>query len=258
MVSYVDAKIGRVLEALQRAGLADDSYVVFCADHGEMLGERGMWYKQTFFESSVRVPLVVAGPGIEAGRRSAVCSLVDLLPTFLDMARASTQPVDPLAGRSLLPLLRNGAAEWPDEALSEYSSEGVIAPSRMIRRGRWKYVHTLGVPPLLFDLADDPRELRNLAGGAAVVEIESSLRERVLADWNPQDIDARVRASQRRRLFLRELAMKSGAFPEWTFEARSGDRDRFVRPSTATGAVGAKPRMRFPFVQPTPPDRASN
>jgi choline-sulfatase len=258
MVSYVDAKIGRVLDALQRSGLADDSWIVFCADHGEMLGERGMWYKQTFFENSVRVPLVVAGPGIAPGRRERPCSLVDLLPTFLDIAGGRVQPVDPPAGRSLLPLLRDPTAGGPEEALSEYSSEGVIAPSRMIRRGRWKYMYTLGVPPLLFDLHDDPRELRNLAGRPAVAQAESALRERLLADWNPAEVDARVRASQRRRLFLRQLSIESGAFPDWTFEARSGDRDRYVRPSTATGTIGAKPRMRFPFVQPTPPDRASN
>jgi choline-sulfatase len=263
MVSYVDAKIAGVLGALDRSGLLDDAYIVFCADHGEMLGERGMWYKQTFFESSVRVPLVIAGPGIASGRRDAVCSLVDLLPTFLDIASggddaARVRTVDPLDGRSLMPLLRDQPIDWPDEALSEYSSEGVIAPSRMVRRGRWKYVSTLGVPPLLFDLREDPRELRDLAGRPEVANIEAALRERLLADWDPQDIDRRVRASQRRRLFLRELAMKSGAFPDWTFEARTGDRDRFVRPSTASGAIGAKPRARFPFVQPTPPDRASS
>ena len=86
MVSYVDAKIGEVLAALDRSGLADNSMIVFCADHGEMLGERGMWYKQTFYEPSVRVPLVIRAPGIAPGRCGSVCSLVDLLPTFLDVA----------------------------------------------------------------------------------------------------------------------------------------------------------------------------
>jgi choline-sulfatase len=259
MVSYVDRKIGSVLDALARSGLADDAVIAFCADHGEMLGERGMWFKQTFYESSVRVPLVVRAPGVAPGRRSEVCSLVDLLPTFLDFATrggdARVEPTDALAGHSLVPLIEGTAADWPDEALSEYSSEGVVAPSRMIRRGEWKYVFTRGLPPLLFNLRRDPRELANLAGRPETAATEARLRERLLADWDPDDVDARIRASQRRRLFLRELAMRSGAFPDWTFEARNGDRTRFVRAATAGGPVGAKPRARFPYVEPKPPDR---
>ena len=260
MVSYVDRKIGEVLEALERSGLARDALIVFCADHGEMLGERGMWYKQTFYEPSVRVPLVVRAPGIAPGRRAEVCSLVDLLPTFLDVAaRGGThvEAVDALAGNSLMPLLEGNPARWPGEAVSEYSSEGVIAPSRMVRSGAFKYIFTRGLAPLLFDLDADPRELENLAGRPHVADTERRLRERALADWDPDAIDARIRASQRRRLFLRELGMKTGAFPDWTFEARAGDAQRFVRPATATGAVGAKPRARFPYVEPTPPDRTT-
>jgi len=259
MVSYVDARIGDVIAALERAGLAEDSVIVFCADHGEMLGERGMWYKQTFYEPSVRVPLVIRAPGVAPARCAAVCSLVDLLPTFLDVAAQDGQrvePVDPLAGRSLLPLLRGAAHAWPDEAISEYSSEGVIAPSRMVRRGPWKYVATRGLAPLLFNLDDDPQELANLAGRPEVTQVERDLRARLLADWDPDDVDRRIRESQRRRLFLRAVAMRSGAFPPWNYEARPGDAQRFVRPSTATGAVGAKPRLRFPYITPTPPDRA--
>jgi len=261
MVTYVDAKVGQVLDALARAGLADDALIVFCSDHGEMLGERGMWYKQTFYEPSVRVPLVVRMPGVAPGRRGDVCSLVDLLPTFLDAAarnRTPVAPVDALAGRSLLPVLEGSATDWPDEAISEYSSEGVVAPSRMIRRGHWKYVVTRGLPPLLFDLHDDPHERVNPAGDPSLAEIERPLRERLLADWDPDIIDAQIRASQRRRLFLRELAIRSGAFPPWNYEARHGDAKRYVRPATATGAVGAKPRARFPFVPPTPPDRVKS
>lgn len=258
MVSYVDSKIGEVLAALERSGLADNSVIVFCADHGEMLGERGMWYKQTFYEPSVRVPLVIRAPGVAPGRCARVCSLVDLLPTFLDVAAQAgrrIEPVDALAGRSLLPLLHGHAQDWPDEAVSEYSSEGVIAPSRMVRRGPWKYVLTRGVAPLLFNLHDDPQELTNLAGRPAVDAIERELRARALADWDPDATDLRIRQSQRRRLFLREVSLQKGGFPPWNFEARPGDAQRYVRPASATGAVGAKPRMRFPYITPTPADR---
>ena len=155
-------------------------------------------------------------------------------------------------------MLDGAAADWPDEAVSEYSSEGVVAPSRMVRRGRWKYVFTRGLAPMLFDLERDPRELIDVAGRPDLAATEAQLRDRLLSDWNPDEIDARIRASQRRRLFLRELGMKSGTFPDWNYEARPGDAQRFVRPATVTGAVGAKPRARFPYIEPTPPDRAAN
>ena len=188
-------------------------------------------------------------------------SLVDLLPTFLDFASSGgtrVESVDPLAGRSLLPVLDGAGADWPDEAVSEYSSEGVVAPSRMVRRGRWKYVFTRGLAPMLFDLERDPREQNDVAGRPEVAATEAHLRDRLLSDWNPDEVDARIRASQRRRLFLRELGMRSGNFPDWNYEARPGDAQRFVRPATVTGAVGAKPRARFPYIEPTPPDRAAN
>jgi choline-sulfatase len=233
--------------------------VVFCADHGEMMGERGMWFKQTFYEPSVRVPLVVRWPGVtQPGRRSGACSLVDLLPTFLDAAAgaggARIEPVDPLDGRSLLPVLQ-GAQGHGADVLSEYSSEGVCAPSRMLRRGPHKLVCTLGLPPLLFDLAHDPLELHDLAADPAHADLLAALLARVQADWDAPALDASIRASQRRRLFLRQLALARGEFPAWSWEARPGDRARFVRPSTAGGAVGPKPRLRYPFVPPTPPDR---
>ena len=261
MTSYVDHQVGKVLDALERSGLASRSLVVFCADHGEMMGERGMWFKQTFFEPSVRVPLVVRWPGrVPPARHAGPCSLVDLLPTFLDAVALSpggrrVEPVDALDGHSLLPALQGGPGHGAD-VLSEYSSEGVCAPSRMLRRGRHKLVFTLGLPPLLFDLEDDPLELRDRATDPSHAGLLAELLQRVGEDWDAVQVDARIRASQRRRLFLRQLGVSQGAFPSWSWEARPGDRGRFVRPSTAGGPVGPKPRMRDPFVPPTPADKA--
>ena len=262
MTSYVDEKIGKVLEALGKSGLAENTAVVFCGDHGEMMGERGMWFKQTFYEWSARVPLLVSLPGQSVSKvRTEVCSLVDLLPTFLDIAAHAqagvrVDPVEPLDGTSLMPLLDDVGAKTPceREAISEYSSEGVEAPSRMLRRGDYKYIVTLGLPPMLFHLASDPKELRNVAGDPAHADEEASLRKRLLRDWDPVDVNRRILLSQQRRLFLKSEYLRKGSFPAWNFEARTGDAGRFVRPATHGGAVGAKPRMRFPFVTPTPPD----
>lgn len=166
-VSYVDDQFGAVLRALEEAQLADDTIVLVIADHGEMLGERGLWYKMNFFEPACRVPLLVHAPAhFAAGTVAASVSLVDLLPTLLELAGEGKAPAyaSELEGRSLLPhLARRGGH---DEVLGEYLAEGAIAPLVMIRRGPHKYVHCAADPDQLYDLAQDPDELHNLASAA--------------------------------------------------------------------------------------------
>jgi len=146
-ISYIDDKVGRLLRTLAECGMADDTIVVFTSDHGEMLGERGMWYKQTFFEPSVRVPLILREPGRPGSRRvHAPVSLVDLLPTLMDWAGGPGAWTEPLEGRSWTPLLAGRAEEpEPRQVLSEYTDMGVIAPARMVRRGDHKYIHTTAI-----------------------------------------------------------------------------------------------------------------
>ncbi len=230
--------------------------VVFTGDHGEMMGERGMWFKQTFYEWSARVPLMVSWPGVVAPRRlREVVSLVDLLPTLLGIAdpRGIVSPVDPLDGRTLLPLLRGETAEGEGLAISEYTAEGVCAPARMVRRGRWKYVYTEGLPPMLFDLEDDPRELHDRAGEASLRAIEGMLHRRLLEGWDPQDIARRVADSQRRRLFLKAVC-EAEDYPAWTWTPPVDARRQYVRAGGSVGPTNAKAMARFPFVPPTPPD----
>lgn len=250
MVSYVDDKVGRLMAALEACGLASGTLVVFTSDHGEMLGERGMWYKQTFFEPSSRVPLIVHGPHAIARRRVASpVSLVDLLPTLLDVAGATPpQWIDRVAGVSLVPAMNGGDVPSRD-VICEYTDMGVRAPCRMIRRGRHKYVYTHGEAPLLYDLAEDPLELVNLAGNPVYRVLERELRDAALAGWSPDVLQAAVLASQARRRFVREATADAPA--DWNFYARPDDDRRFVR---ATGAAGAKARARFPFVPPLPED----
>src|SRR5690606_12413898 len=124
---YVDDLVGRLLAALHRAGLADDTVIVFTGDHGEMLGERGMRYKMTFYEWSARIPLIVHAPRLFGPRRvSQNVSLVDLLPTLLDLATDGHMPelIDPIDGNSLMPLVHGDADGWNDAVMSEYLAEG--------------------------------------------------------------------------------------------------------------------------------------
>lgn len=258
MVSYVDEKIGRILSVLKETGLHENTVVVFCADHGEMLGERGMWFKQSFYESSVRVPLVVSMPARFAPARvSAHVSLVDLLPTFMDLAcdGKPPEPAGPLHGNSLLPLLDGSQSGTDRIVISEYSSEGVCAPSRMLREGRWKYVFTNGLPPMLFDLVADPDEMQNLAGRDAHRQVEQRLHARLVQDWDPEAVHATILASQRERLFLAEVARSSPATSNWAFQPFVDESQRFIRGSGAAGPTSAKARARFPYVEPATPDK---
>src|SRR5437764_14754381 len=164
-ISYVDDLIGQTIGALKAAGHLDNTVIVFTSDHGDFLGERGLWYKMSFLEPSAHVPLVMWAPKLFAPRRvGEPVSLADLLPTFIDIATTGqgklARAVD---GRSLYPLL-GGASENPNATVwGEYIAEGVLAQMYMIARGHWKFIHTLTDPDQLFDLDADPNERQNLA-----------------------------------------------------------------------------------------------
>jgi len=250
MCSYLDDKVGRIIDVLRKTDLAEDTVVVFTSDHGEMLGERGMWYKQAFYEDSVRVPLIVTAPGrYAAGRVPNNVSLVDLLPTFADIATdgAAPAPAAPLDGHSLTNLLAGGDGD--DTVISEYTGEGVIAPCRMVKQGRHKYIYTHGHPPQLFDVEDDPLELDNLIGRADVASVEAELAAMIVDGWDADDINERCIQSQKERLFIQAA---TDGNPTWSFIARPGDGERFVRNA---GATATKSAARYPFVEPTPFDR---
>ena len=133
-MSYFDSKIGEIVQTLTEIGELENTIVIVTADHGDMLGERGLWYKMNFFEHSARVPLVMAGPSVVAGEAENACSLVDLLPTFLEIAGGSLDMLgEPIDGRSLMPLAR-GEKDPIDEVIGEYCAEMAAYPVIMIRR----------------------------------------------------------------------------------------------------------------------------
>jgi len=214
-VSYVDDLVGGVLETLEATGQADNTVVVFSTDHGDMMGERGLWYKRTFFEEASRIPFIVRWPArVAPSRVGANVSLVDLLPTFLDLAGGNVIPVDDVAGASLVPLLNDAAATGADLVYGENLSEGATAPILMAKRGSMKYVWSGCDPAQLFDLAADPNELANLAGSSEHAETQTELDQLVHARWDVEQLAVDVLASQRRRAFLRSLYVGTTA-PEW-------------------------------------------
>jgi choline-sulfatase len=262
MISYVDDKIGRLLDVLQRSGLAEDTLVVFTSDHGEMMGERGMWFKQCFFEGAVRVPLIVAGASWSgAARVEELASLVDLMPTLLEVASGgqAAEPCGPLHGSSLVPLAAGDGADTsgaaPRHVISEYSDMGVCAPGRMVRQGPYKLIYTHGHPAQLYELTSDPHELRNRSGEAALADIEGQLLRLLLADWDPEQIHARVLRSQAERKLIHAVTSTGTKTHNWSWMARADDDRRYVRSGgDAEGTVATKGRARFPYVPPATPD----
>lgn len=251
MISYVDDKVGHIRRVLADTGLDRDTVVMFIADHGEMAGERGMWFKSSFFEWSARVPMIVSWPSRFMPRREArPVSLVDLLPTLLDLASRGDMPAmaEPIHGHSLVPLLEHADAPWAHPVISEFTGEGVRVPCRMIRSGRYKYIYTHGHPDQLYDLASDPKELSNLAARPECEGVVADLRAVALDGWDPDAIGERVLASQQRRLLVQSaLHAAPGMSPSWSYNARSDDERRYVRTGKASEA---KARKRFPYVEP--------
>lgn len=165
--SYVDDQIGKLMATLKNCGFADNTIVVFSGDHGDMLGERGLWYKMVWYEHSARVPMIIHAPGKYAPKRvKENVSTMDLLPTFVAMSGGSLVPDLPLDGVSLMPHLdENSTDPKSDTVFGEYMGEGTLAPTVMIRRGPWKFVYCPLDPPMLYNVEEDPQELNNLAAG---------------------------------------------------------------------------------------------
>ncbi|CAH2770449.1 MAG: Choline-sulfatase (EC [uncultured Caballeronia sp.] len=256
-ISYVDAQFGAIIEALDQAGLADDTIVIVTSDHGEMLGERGLWYKMTFFEGGCRVPLIVHAPGqFEAAYVSAFVSHLDLLLTLVELGHGQPRPAwpDSLDGRSLVPHLR-GEAQAHDEAIGEYLAEGAIAPIVMLRCGEFKFIHTPSDPDQLFNVTADPLERTNLATLPEHAARVAAFREEIVGRWDLDALREEVVQSQRRRQFHFEVTTQ-GVIESWlatvgrcqpTLYAQSIDLDTLeamVRQSPPSPKAACRSRWR--------------
>lgn len=207
LCSFLDDQIGRLLGALEVSGHAEDTLIVYTTDHGEHLGQHGLWLKKTFFEESVRVPLIVAGPGLPRGeRRGQVVSLVDLAAALVEWGGGAV-PSD-FDGRSLAGVARDTKQPWVDLAISEHIGtdelmllpEVQIAgqPRRMIRLGRYKLNYFQDAAPELYDLEADPGEWRDLAADPAYASVVRTLTALATADWDPESVTKQAQASMRR------------------------------------------------------------
>jgi choline-sulfatase len=213
-VSFLDHNVGRVLGALEAAGLANSTRVLYGSDHGENLGARGLWAKSTLFEESAGIPLIMAGPDVPERRviREPV-SLVDVFPTVLECAGVErVKDEADLPGASLLAAANH---KLPTRTvLSEYHAVASPSGSFMIRRGRFKLIYYCGYDAMLFDLENDPYERHDLAARPEYKEALAACEAELRATVNPETIDRLARADQRamiERLGGKEAIMQRGA-----------------------------------------------
>jgi len=228
-ISYLDDKIGELLATLKESRLDQDTVIIFTSDHGDMLGERGLWFKMSFFDGSARVPLMIHAPDRFTARSiSNPVSTLDIMPTLADLAGcAPLSGVSDLDGVSLMPLL-HGDVSASRPVYVEYAAEGSIAPMAMIRKGRFKLTIAGDDPVQLFDLESDPHEQMNLAEEARFKEERRALQALADERWNFPDYDRDVRRSQARRLVVYEALRRGHYFP-WDFQPLQKASERYMR-----------------------------
>lgn len=202
LVTCLDDRIGRLLHALEETGQAENTVVVYTADHGELLGEHGLWRKSTFHEYSARVPLIVRWPGVlPRGRRVPTpVSLIDIAPTLAEIA--GCELTIELDGASLLPAA-TGTGDADGSVVSEYLAHGVTGPAAMLRRGDFKLNTFHGYRPQLFNVTQDPGEFCDLIDDPEHADIRATLEAELATRFDAERLDLQVRADQRERRLVR-------------------------------------------------------
>ncbi|APE42866.1 choline-sulfatase [Sulfitobacter alexandrii] len=224
-ISYLDDKIGEILQTLEDTRQA--AIVLFVSDHGDMLGERGLWFKMSFFEGSSRVPMMIAAPQMEPGLNVTPVSNIDVCPTLCDLAGVSMDDVMPwTTGQSLVPL--GQGADRAEPVAMEYAAEASQSPMVALRQGRWKYTNCAIDPEQLFDLDSDPHELTNLAEDPAHADTLERFRIEAAGRWDLEAFDADVRKSQARRWVVYEALREGGYYP-WDYQPLRRASEQYMR-----------------------------
>ena len=246
-ISYVDHNVGVLMKALKDSALEDNTVVVFVADHGDMMGEHGLWFKKTFYEWAMRIPLLVWAPALYKPRRVASnVSLVDILPTIVELAGGSRETLaESLPGRSLVSALHGGNISGPNAVFAEHTDGGTPAPRVLVRLDQWKYVASQAFPPQLFDLSADPLEEHNLAGNVSAADIQKKLQSLVDERWQLDQLEDDVRASQKRRRLV-YAALNNGHFQSWDYQPAPNAQTTYVRRGNSFPEVEQDAYVRYP------------
>ena len=239
-ISYIDDKVGELIEALE--GTHQEATILFVSDHGDMIGERGLWFKMTFYEGSARVPLMICNPNMEPGLVEAPVSTIDVTPTLAELAGISLDEVALWTeGESLVHLAQGGERTSP--VAMEYAAEASISPLVSLRYGKWKYTRCNLDGDQLFDMESDPYELKNLASDPNVAATITSLRAKSKARWDLDIYDNQVRESQARRCVVYE-ALRNGDYYPWDYQPLQKASERYMRNNMDLNMV--EEAARFP------------
>jgi choline-sulfatase len=208
LISSLDENIGNLLNTLKHCGLEGNTRILYTSDHGDNMGARGLWGKQVLYEEAAKVPMILAGPDVPVGVRSAPVSHVDVYPTVMQCMGADAPEA---SGSSLL-------KETPQRTVvSEYHASSSRAGEYMIRNGKWKYVYFVQYPdrPELFDLESDPEELRDLGTDKAHSSVRHECHGKLLAMLNPEEVDRKAKRRQAELVAAhggREAVIRRGSF----------------------------------------------
>ena len=250
-ITYLDEKVGELLNTLDSCGFSDDTIVVFVSDHGDMLGERGLWYKMNFFEGAARIPLSIAAPGRFVPRQVHMpATAMDVLPTLLELAGINGgELVIATDGQSLVAAAEGN--EQDDRLIAaEYMAEGSVSTMIMLRQGPWKYIHCQADPDQLFNLEKDPHELKNLAADPQHASTLTHFKHYLDSHWNLDVLDEDIRENQQRRILCYE-ALRQGRFTPWDHQPIQDASQRFMRNHLDLNEVEAGSRV--PVHASTPP-----
>lgn len=226
-VSYIDSMVAKLVDTLKATDAYQNTVIIFTSDHGEMLGERGMWFKKHFFENALRVPLFMHGPGISPQRVRELTSLVDLLPTFNGIAGV-TAAVETLEGQDLTTLLDCGNPPPKRTIYAEYLAEATKAPIFMVRNGPYKFISSSKDDLLLFNVENDPDERVNLATNKDYEEVVAKFVQEVSCKWDEEALTRDIVLSQKRRGMVRS-AMEYGAKKRWNHDESEHDKVLWYR-----------------------------
>lgn len=227
LVRKMDRLIGEIMTTLDRHGLADNTLVIYASDHGDHIGDRGLWWKHTFYDESVKVPLIMSWPEVlpQGERRDQIVNLTDLAATIVDACEAP--PLPAIDGRSFLAVAQDDRAPWINETFSEYCTDTSFAFSkdryareRMLLRDGYKYVYYDEFPAQLFDLGHDPGEHHDLGQNPAYAAVRETFRAATLADWDPDAILAALKDGEARKQL----------WSAWGANTRPADSHRWQMP----------------------------
>jgi len=218
LITLIDRRVGDLLQALEDYGLKENTIVMFLSDHGDMLGERMMVQKRSFYQFSAQIPWIISYPPSWKGGIvvQEPVSIIDVMPTILECAGVDQKRVLPIDGKSVIPLME-GERDRNRTIFAEIHSGGVTIACFMVRQADFKYIHTTGYAPQLYDLAKDPKEWNNLAGQPEYQEVERKLHALLVANFDPDQIERDVQESLARRRLLKG-AMDATGLPNWDYQ----------------------------------------